>query len=284
MHTAQLSWAESRPVMQVMFALRFLACAFLAGTVGLHGQRVTIGLLAWLATCMSVYIFNGLMDKTEDVANGKQRPIASGRLPERRAWWIVAALAVLGLVGGILTGLAGPVLLFLGIGYFYSGPPWPLKKFGVTAALVIGAMGVTTFWAGAIAGGGSNVGVMVYAAVMAAWMGLVGALLKDIPDAPGDAAAGRRTFAVLYGDTVVLRLVPVFAVVMAAGGLAASIAWARDTIPSMAVLAAGATWVAIRCLSSSRDGHNSPANQAYHASFWVQYGTAAAAIGTMLAR
>jgi 4-hydroxybenzoate polyprenyltransferase len=271
--------------MQVLFALRFLSGAFLAGHAGHRWLTVIVGVVVWLLTVLSVYVFNGVMDRTEDAANGKRRPIATGELRVRTAMQVVVVSGVLGLVGSVLVGLLAPVIVFLVIGYVYSGPPWPAKRTGLTTTLVIGGMGLATFWAGATTGGGINRSVVVFGVVMAAWIGLVGAVLKDLADAPGDAVAGRRTFAVAHGIAPVRRYVAVAALTIGLGGLAASVLWARWVIPAMIILAGGAVWVAWRCRGSYPDGQEKLAGlRPYFASFWVQYATAVAAIGAGLLR
>jgi 4-hydroxybenzoate polyprenyltransferase len=278
-----MSWTESRPVMQGMFIVRFLSCAVLAGAAGHHLWAVTGGAVSWLCTAISVYVFNGVMDRPEDVANGKKRPIATGRLSVRTAMRVVAITAVLGLAGSLLVGLWVQVVVLLALGYVYSAPPWPAKRFGITTSLVIGGMALATFWAGAEVGGGINAAVVVFAVVMSAWIGVVGAFLKDVGDAPGDAAAGRRTFAVVHGAATVLRWVAVLALTIGSGGLVAGSLWATSVLPAMAVLTAGAVWVALRCRGT--DPHQQDkaiVARPYHASFLVQYATCAVAIAAAL--
>ena len=132
--------------------------------------------------------------------------------------------------------------------------------------------GAGNLWAGATAGGGVNDAVVVFAVVMAAWIGLVGAVLKDLADAPGDAVAGRRTFAVVYGVAPVRRYAAVCALAVALAGLAASLWWAPSMLPTMLVLVGGALWVAVRCRSVGAQEQPKANLRPYFASFWVQYG------------
>jgi 4-hydroxybenzoate polyprenyltransferase len=278
-----MSWTESRPVMQGMFVVRFLSCAVLAGAASHHLWMVAGGAVVWLCTAMSVYVFNGVMDQPEDVANGKKRPIATGQLPVRTAMQVVALAAVLGLAGSLLVGLPIQVVVLLALGFVYSAPPWPAKRYGATTSLVIGGMALATFWAGAEVGGGINAAVVVFGVVMSAWIGVVGAFLKDVLDAPGDAAAGRRTFAVVHGAAAVRRWVAVLALTIGIGGLVASALWATSVLPAMVVLTAGAVWVALRCRGiDPHQQDKATVARPYSASFLVQYATCAVAIAAAL--
>jgi len=58
-------------------------------------------------------------------------------------------------------------------------------------------------------------GWLVVAVWMWLWMGLVGAPAKDLGDVTGDAAAGRRTLPVIYGQSRVRRVVSISAVSLA---------------------------------------------------------------------
>lgn len=248
-HTVGMGLLESRPLVQVMFVSRFLAGAVLTGGVGEHGASVVTGTVAWFSASVSVYVFNGVMDVAEDRANRSRRPIASGRLPRANTLVFMGCATVLALGLGTAVGIVIDVALFLGLGYLYSGPPLPAKRSGPAASAVITGLGLTTFWAGAHTAQGSSPDAVVFGLVMSGWMGLVGALAKDIGDVPGDALAGRRTFAVRYGIVPVARSTAVLAVVVGAAGIAASALTAPILLPSMLVLAICSLRLAGRCRS-----------------------------------
>src|SRR2546423_11576812 len=92
-----LGLAEARPVVQVIFMLRFTAGAVLADP-----ERTTVrpqfwaGAAAWYCATVAIYLYNGVTDVVEDRANHSRRPIAGGRLSvaaARRqvAGWALAA-------------------------------------------------------------------------------------------------------------------------------------------------------------------------------------------------
>jgi 4-hydroxybenzoate polyprenyltransferase len=271
---------ESRPLVQVMFLSRFLAGAALTGRAGAHLASVAAGAVAWFAAAVAVYVFNGIMDVAEDRGNGSRRPIASGRLPRASAAIFTSCAAALALGIGTTAGIAVGALLFLGLGYLYSGPPRPAKRSGVATCAVIAALGLVTFWAGARAAQGHSVAAAVFGLVMSGWMGLVGALAKDITDMPGDALAGRHTFAVRYGIIPVARGAAAFAFAVAVAGVTAATLTAPVLLPSMLVLTVGAGRIAGDCRSLAGETPRNP----YRSFMAAQYAAIAVLGITLLAR
>jgi len=156
-------------------------------------------------------------------------------------------LALLGAAGlGVPTLLA--VIFVMAVGWQYSGAPLYLKRRPVGAPVACMLLGLATYGAGLLdqtdVWSSRDLEVLVFAFVMSGWMGLVGALAKDLSDTRGDAAAGRRTLAVLWGEANVRRLVA-----MDALALAGALAWtARENLPSLrwpsVILVVGALAVA----------------------------------------
>ncbi|WP_204038131.1 UbiA family prenyltransferase [Micromonospora qiuiae] len=260
---------ESRPLVQVMFLSRFLAGAALTGCAGAHLVSVATGAVAWFAAAVAVYVVNGIMDVAEDRGNGSRRPIASGRLPRASAAIFTGCAAALALAIGATAGIAVDALFFLGLGYLYSGPPRPAKRSGVATCLVIAALGLATFWAGMRAAQGNSAAAVVFGLVMSGWMGLVGALAKDITDVPGDALAGRHTFAVRYGIVPVARYTAGLAVAVAVAGVTMAALAAPVLLPSMLVLTVGACRLAGDCRSVAGETPRNP----YRSFMASQYAT-----------
>ena len=142
-----LAWLEARPVVQLIFLLRFLSGAVIATGAAstLPWKSVAISASCWLATTTAVYLVNGISDVPEDSVNGSSRPIARGALPQRTAATVAAMTAAIGLVGAALIG-DGWTLLFtlamLSLGWAYSMGPQPLKRCmtGFTCTVVAGGM------------------------------------------------------------------------------------------------------------------------------------------------
>ncbi|QCW78327.1 hypothetical protein EQG64_15855 [Streptomyces sp. S6] len=119
---------EARPLVQVMFVLRFVTGALLTASAAHHRVdlvHLLLGAVAWWAATVSVYIFNGVSDLREDRANRSERPLASGQLGESAARRAVALTALAGLVLGCAAGweVAESAAVFLGPGVRRTPPP-----------------------------------------------------------------------------------------------------------------------------------------------------------------
>jgi 4-hydroxybenzoate polyprenyltransferase len=245
-----LAWREARPVVQCMFQLRFLTAALLAAATsgsGVDYSRIVPAAAAWLCATWHVYLLNGLSDQVEDRCNGSRRPLADGELTivkARRALRLLT-LAAVGFAVFASLPIVPLVLIMLGLGVLYSAGPRPQKARTGGAMAVIAAGGATTYLAGWYAGGGGAVpsrALLLVGGTMSAWMALAG-MTKDLPDAVGDAAAGRRTLPVLLGERRA-RLV-VAAMTGAVGVGAATGAMLLHTAPAFGLgLLAGAVSVA----------------------------------------
>ncbi|MBD0838592.1 UbiA family prenyltransferase [Streptomyces sp. TRM68416] len=263
-HTVGGCLREARPLVQVMFVLRFATGALLTASAAHlrpNTAHLLLGALAWWAATVSVYVFNGVSDLCEDRANGSARPLASGRLTEsaaRRAV-VVTALAALVFAGTAGWRVAEATAVFLTLGYMYSAPSIAAKCRSWSASAVTCAAAGTTYLAGLAACDGPVTSeVAVFAVVLSLGVGLIAAVAKDLGSTRGDALAGRRTLAVVRGERSARRFCA------AAGGalalaLAAGAVWVRQ-LPleaAAAVLAVGALCVAGRCLAG-QGGRGAP--------------------------
>ena len=246
----RLCLIEARPVVAVMFALRYLAAAALAG----GAERMTLvhvltGAVVWELAVLSTYIANGTMDVAEDRVNRSCRPIASGRLTLASARWAAAACAVGAAAGGLALGgtFCCLVLAFLGVGYLYSGPPLRAKRNAASCALTGMLLALLTYGAAYAAAGAGSVSRtgMIFCVATALWTGIVGSLTKDVPDAAGDMAAGRRTIPVMLGETRARILVCVAAVTIGGAFIVVAVLAAPVLLASAATMLGGALLVSI---------------------------------------
>jgi 4-hydroxybenzoate polyprenyltransferase len=272
--TLTLCIVEARPVVQVMFLLRFGAGVALAG--GDELLRVLAGFICWACATFFTYLINGVADIVEDRVNGSRRPIARGDLdPEVAAVvaWAAAVLAILlGFALGLTTGLL--VVAFVACGYVYSGRPFYFKRFtGTTVAVVLLAGGLT-YAAGYEVGVGPNGGIasvplVLFGTAMSLWMGLVGALAKDMPDAAGDRAAGRLTVACRWGERRVRQIVAIAATCVGSLFLLAALRYAPGLLMPALVVQGGGCAVAV--LAMSRRTADTRARLPYRAFMITQY-------------
>lgn len=274
--TFYLCFLESRPAVQVIFLLRFLAGASFAG--GLFTGKMDLcfwgAATLWFCATSSVYIINGVMDFKEDRANGSTRPVASGKLSAVRAIAVATGLAVLAFAGSLAHGglMVWSVAAALAVGWAYSGPPFYLKRWpaGLAAVAILG--GLLTYQAGYAAYGdnGEVVSLVVFAAVMSLWMGLVGQT-KDLSDVKGDKLAGRKSTPVAWGGAVARSVASAAALSIGTGCMLAAMVLAPDLLAPAIVLMCGAVVVAALALSSWSKGGRSARRRPYRAFMLTQY-------------
>ena len=193
---------------------------YLTGDGGLAGQ---IGL--WAALCSfsltvgAIYVVNQIADIESDRINRKLFLLPYGLVSVRTAWVLAVVCSVLGMAGAMLFDVTMVVLygasLLLGI--LYDLPPARLKDrpWGGTLACFLGH-GTLTYLVGWYAAAHSalpealsqepwrvNLSLLADGAVQSVCAGFANAAVfvtTTIPDAPGDKAIGKRTFAVAYGE------------------------------------------------------------------------------------
>ncbi|MGP3917899.1 UbiA family prenyltransferase [Nonomuraea sp. 10N515B] len=281
-----LCLSEARPIVQIIFLFRFLtgaALGYAAGETDL--AAVGFGAFTWECAVVFVYLLNGATDVLEDRINGSRRPIASGVLPRHVALRYVRLTGVGALAGGIVMGweFLVAVVIFMLLGYLYSAPPFQLKNNPGATIAVAALGGLVTYLAGsasaasasaasASAASGGGLPALVCAGAMSLWMGLVGAIAKDFGDIDGDRAAGRRTIAVLLGDTAARRLVGLIAPALGVAFVLAALHVAPVLIMSAVVTLLGAIVVAWFALTPARGDRNA-LRRPYRAFMTTQYGS-----------
>ncbi|MCK7621704.1 UbiA family prenyltransferase [Streptomyces sp. RS10V-4] len=276
LRTARLCWSEARPTVQVVFLLRFAVGAVSTGQLPAAPGRAVLGLASWWCAVACAYLLNGVTDVQEDRANGSRRPIARGALPVRTAAAVTALLAGAALVLGAAAGGGVPVWVaaFLLLGWAYSARPVQAKRSSVRCAVVVFGLGATSYAAGiSVAGHGWTATGVVFGGVMAAWMALVGSVVKDLGDADGDAAGGRRTLAVVHGLPAARAVAVVCAALVGVAGTAVAARWAPLALAGTLPVAAGAVWVIARVVRDARREHAERRQRrgAYRAFMLTQY-------------
>jgi len=266
---------ESRPVVQGIFLIRFLAGASFAGPVYVTNLTLWAGAASCTCATLSIYILNGVMDVEEDRLNNSARPMARGKLTVAQAAGAAAALGVLGFAGGLALGaqLARDIAAALGLGWLYSGPPVYLKRWplGLGVVAILGALLI--YHAGyASNGGGSDVlPLAVFGLAMALWMGLVGQT-KDLSDIEGDRQAGRRSVPVVWGEDVARRVFSAVALCVGTAYVVAAAFLVPNLLVSAATVMLGALAVAAVALSSWSKGDRARRRRPYRTFMLTQYG------------
>ena len=264
---------ESRIPVQLIFALRFTTIAAVNGVSRI--QQTSLCILAWVLATSAVYVFNGLMDLPEDRANKSSRPIASGVLTPWAAEFGCAAAAGVSLLLAFAAHEPLLMLLLVGhlaLGYAYSAPHFNGKGRGSTASLLVLGMGLLTYTGGWLSSERSHPVVsLVLALSMSMWMAAVGAVVKDLSDVVGDAAAGRRTPVLVLGDRVTRVLAAGNAIIIALLYTAAALTGAPALRLSALALTIGALAVAGMLWSTRRSGDRNERRAPYRAFMATQY-------------
>lgn len=268
-----LCWVEARPTVQLIFLLRFLAGLVLSWGAGVALGRAAVGMAGWLCATFAIYVYNGVADRVEDVANGSRRPIARGDLPDRFATGAVLVGAMIGCLTAAWLGrwMFAAMIGYLLVGYAYSGPPFRFKQTYYAASIGGGCLGLLTYLGGALcAGRPPSAAVLVFAVMMSLWMGGVGGIAKDLPDVKGDRAAGRRTWPVVFGERRARQLLIVSALVVAvAFGLAAA-AYSTKLLWCSTAVCLGAVVLMVVSAGAPR-GEGTGRRMPYRVFMWTQY-------------
>jgi 4-hydroxybenzoate polyprenyltransferase len=268
---------EARPAVQGIFLLRFLAGASFAGSLFTEGINFPLwaGAALWICATLSVYILNGVMDVEEDRINNSSRPIASGKLSVGQAAGVTGGLAALSVIGSFALGstMVWSVVVFLALGWLYSGPPFYVKRSPTGWAILGLAATFITYYAGYTSNGGEGdiPSFSVFATVMALWLGLV-SQTKDLSDIEGDKQAGRRSGPVVWGEDVARLVFSGVALSLGGGYILAAALFAPGLLVPAFVLASGAVILAVTTLGPWSRGDKSRRRRSYKAFMLTQYG------------
>ncbi|WP_193241763.1 UbiA family prenyltransferase [Streptomyces phaeolivaceus] len=268
---------ESRPAVLGVVLLRFLATALPGPALNpVLSPGVAVAAAGWICATMSIYIFNGIADRKEDIANASTRPIASGRLPVRTARTAVVASAVISMLCALQGGTAAVVLSFayLMLGFAYSGPPFPLKQTYYTCTGAGAGLGLATYAAGLLANSQHpGIGPTIVAGTMTLWMGCVGSIAKEFSDVDGDRAAGRCTWPMVLGDMGAKALLTAIAGAIAVGLTVASALCAPQLIWCALTVILGAIGVTVTSREAVPGRPRKVRRRPYHAFMVTQIAT-----------
>lgn len=279
---ARLCLEEARPTVQLIFLLRFLAGAVLGRPDhSANLSRLMIGMAGWMCATTAVYLFNGVADQQEDTENGSTRPITSGRLPARSALTGVGVATLAGLLLAFTLGTGFGLLMacYLWVGYAYSGRPfWFKRTYGAATATGL-ALGLGTYLAGCLAGGGrGTVDLTVFSVAMSLWMAGVGSIAKDLSDIKGDLTAGRRSWSIVLGETSARRALAVVALALGASFVLVACLRPGYLLAGAVAVLVGACAVAAVSLRGPRRPDRSSARRPYRVFMRTQYAAHAALI------
>ncbi|MDP9495684.1 MAG: UbiA family prenyltransferase [Actinomycetota bacterium] len=199
-----------------------------------QGWRLALAVTAIAGIVAASNVHNDRRDIVADRRNGRDRPLADGRLTDRQARSVFVVSSALGLASALALGrwslVVGAVLL--GLGMAYSGP---LRQIPLVGHVVVAGLFAAVVGFGAVAAGGSLGRNGPAAAVVVFAFILMREVLKSVPDAVGDLESGARTAAVVLGRHRALALVRVLALVVVLASLAPALFVGSWAYPALAM-------------------------------------------------
>lgn len=162
---------------------------------------------------VGMYVLNDLIDADLDRANGKKRPIPTGKVTKNQAWAFITLTNGAGILLAALTLNPASVAvtsIVAAIGLMYSAPKIALKDRFVIKTLAIAIAIVLCALLGAMSTFGlsatDSILVPVYVSVILGSMVFITSPFNDLGDVAGDKAAGRRTIPIVIGRENTVKL------------------------------------------------------------------------------
>ncbi|MER5469895.1 UbiA family prenyltransferase [Streptomyces sp. NPDC002935] len=207
-----------RPVTCVLAALS-AACGGHLATDSSDGGlgRVLLSMVCMAGVMGVANAVNDIADLPADRIGKPWRPIASGRVGLRTAWFVVLALAALTMTTAFVLGpmetLFAAALLFLAFAYSYR-----LKDTVLVGNLVVAAVSCGTLLFGAMVSSGMSPRSCVAAGTVLLFV--VGyEIVKTLQDRDADGEAGLRTLATAFEPAVSVAAYTAVAAVLCAAVL-----------------------------------------------------------------
>jgi 4-hydroxybenzoate polyprenyltransferase len=155
--------------------------------------------LAWLASV----VFNDIYDFKVDNISNSHRPLQKKIFTMDEYWQLGIIMFILSLVGGLAIGASFAVLLLVYqiVAWFYSAPPYRLKRVPVVATFFGSLASVIVLFIGfALFSGEDKLGIFPWRIAFMLIFGLTLSLpIKDFRDIEGDKKDGVLTIPVLFG-------------------------------------------------------------------------------------
>ncbi|MEU0536176.1 UbiA family prenyltransferase [Amycolatopsis tolypomycina] len=220
------------------------------GLVGMAGAALPPGppawwqpALAWAAATLgwvAGHYLGDYFDRDLDAISKPQRPIPSGRLSARTAWWTGSALAAAVLVTLVAVNWRVSVLALVTVAVMvaYSAV---LKSRGLSGNLARGTATALALVCGALLAHPVPPPATAVVAVAFLCHDTASNLVGTLRDIDGDKRGGYRTFPVRHGARATVRLVAVLYAV-AVGALFAAAPF-TVLLPAAAALGIAALWV-----------------------------------------
>lgn len=164
------------------------------------------------------------------------------KLVQRAALLAFAVAALVGLwlamIGGWVIVAIG--LVSLGLGYFYSMGPWPLSHTAFGEVLVVLFFGIIAVGGTVYLHGQPLTALVLSVGVITGLPAAAVLLLNNHRDREQDQIAGRRTLAIVIGQTATRRLYDILLIAALIGGFGLSASDFKSLLPLLPALVLGA--------------------------------------------
>jgi geranylgeranylglycerol-phosphate geranylgeranyltransferase len=177
-----------------------------------------------LLIATGMYILNDLVDIDLDKANLKSRPLASGIVSKKQAWFfIISTNSAAILLSFVIFDLPRIIIIvsMIAIGIMYSAPKVALMSKFLLKTLSIAIFYMLCALLGlmssfCMAYTSTNMGMPIHAVIMLGLMIFISSTINDLGDIKGDKAAGRRTLPIVLGANGTIDFLMILAMCMLA--------------------------------------------------------------------
>lgn len=171
---------------------------------GVPGVRdLVVGFFSYFFLSSAALILNDLFDIETDRVNAPHRPLPSGQVTPGQVIVLSVVVTVLGIT---LSACAGPVAFALAISVWLLGVAynWRLKRYGLLGNLVVSLSVGSTFIFGGVVVGRPWDPIVLWFGGLAFLLDLGEEIAADAMDVRGDALAGSRSLAIVWGQRAAL--------------------------------------------------------------------------------
>lgn len=166
---------------------------------------ILLGFFAYFFISATALILNDYFDYETDKVNAPDRPLPSGAVTQGQVLVLAVFVALLGLALSLLISVGAFVvaLLVWVLGVLYN---WRLKRTGIWGNLSVSLSVASSFIFGGIAVGNPSDRLVWWFAALVFLFNLGEEIAADAFDIEGDRLSGSRSLAIVYGETVALRI------------------------------------------------------------------------------
>jgi len=219
-----ISCAKSRIFVVFAYAWPSFANLLIASNGFINIRETFLLVVSVSFAAFAIYFYNDIMDLVDDLKNKEfgnpipaSRPLGSGKVTKGLLGAFSITSAIIGVVAALMINIQVCFfqLLYLLLGIFYSTEPFRLKKRFLFKQLTIALGSITSNIVGALTGGMITT-ANLYLITINAFTSIGITSLNDLRDVQGDRRMAVKTFPVILGPSITIRLAIVMFTVTAA--------------------------------------------------------------------